>query len=54
MRFIIIIISKSSDLSRQKKLRAENLNYFDFNYENKRNKLIVNVERYIYYRDMFV
>ena len=52
MRFITI--SKLINLSRHKKLKAENLSYFDFNYESERNKFIVNFERYIYYRDIFI
>ena len=54
MKFIIIITFKSSKLLRHKKLKVENLNYFDLDYESKRNKFIVNFERYIYYYDIFV
>ena len=46
--------SKPLDLSRYKKLKIKDLGYFDFNYKSERNKLIVNVERYIYYYDMFI
>ena len=49
-----VIVLKLSDSSRQKKLRVENLSYFDLNYENKRNEFIINFEHYIYYRDMFL
>ena len=49
-----VIISKSLNLSRYEKLKIEDLNYFDFNYESERNKFIVNVEHHIYYRDIFV
>ena len=50
-RFTIFEIS---DLSRYKKLRIRNLRYFDFNYESKYNKFIINFKYYIYYRDIFV
>ena len=36
------------------KLRAEDLGYFDPDYESERNEAIVSVGRHIYYRDMFV
>ena len=49
-----VIILKSLNLSRQKKLKIKNLNYFDFDYENKRNEFIVNVKCYIYYYNMFI
>ena len=53
MKFVIIVL-KSLNLSRQKKLKIENLNYFDFDYKSERNKFIINIKRHIYYRDIFV
>ena len=41
-------------LSKSEKLRAEDLDYFDFDYENEHNEFIISVGRYIYYRDIFV
>ena len=40
--------------SRSGKLRAEDLGYFDPDYESERNESIVNAGRHIYYRDMYV
>ena len=42
------------NLSRYKKLKIEDLKYFDFNYENKYNEFIINFKYYIYYRDIFI
>ena len=42
-------VSRSTD-----KLRAENLEYFDSNYESERNESIVSSGRHVYYRNMFV
>ena len=33
---------------------TKDINYFDFIYENDKNNIIVNVDRHIYYRDVFV
>ena len=32
----------------------DNIEYFDFIYENKKNSLIVNVSRHIYYQNIFI
>ena len=32
----------------------DNIEYFDSTYENEKNNSIVNVDRYIYYRDVFI
>ena len=32
----------------------DDIEYFDFIYENEKNNSIVNVSRYIYYRDIFI
>ena len=40
--------------SRAGKLRAEDLGYFDPDYESEKNESIVSVGRHVYYRDMFV
>ena len=42
------------DPPRSGKLRAEDLGYFDPDYESENNESIVSVGRHIYYRDMFV
>ena len=36
------------------KLRAEDLGYFDPDYESESNKAIVSAGRHVYYRDMFM
>ena len=50
MRFLI----QKIELSRFDKLKIENLNYFDLDYKNESNDFIVNSNRHIYYRDIFV
>ena len=36
------------------KLRAKDLNYFNFNFKNKNNDLIISLRRHVYYQDMFI
>ena len=36
------------------KLRIKNLNFFNSNHKSKYNKSIISLERYIYYRDIFI
>ena len=43
-----------ADSPRIEKLRAENLEYFDPEFESEHNETIVSSERHVYYRDMFV
>ena len=42
------------DLLRSSKLRAKDLRYFNSDYESENNEFIVSVNRYIYYRDIFM
>ena len=37
-----------------RKLYIEDLSYFNSNYKSKKNKSIINIDRYIYYRDIFI
>ena len=46
--------AESTDISRTEKLRAEDLEYFDSDFESEHNEVIVSSERHVYYRDMFV
>lgn len=45
---------EGADSSRHGRLRAEDLAYFDPDYESEHNESIVSAGRHIYYRDMFV
>ena len=40
--------------NRDRKLRSEDLGYFDPDYESEKNEAIVSVGRHVYYRDMFI
>ena len=42
------------NILRSDKLRAKNLEYFDSNYNSENNKSIISVERYIYYRNIYI
>lgn len=45
---------QATDTPRSGKLRAEDLGYFNLDYESENNKPIISAERYIYYRNIFV
>ena len=46
--------AEPTNAPRTEKLRAEDLEYFDSNFESEHNKVIISSERHIYYRDMFI
>ena len=53
MRSLVDAIAQD-DSFRIGKLRAENLEYFDPEFESEHNEFIISSERHVYYRDMFV
>lgn len=48
------IAQNTTDSPRTNKLRAEDLRYFDPDFESEHNESIVSSRRHVYYRDMFV
>ena len=53
-RFVAIAIDDAATMSEIRSLRStENIEYFDFTYENFDNSMIVNVDRHVFYRNVY-
>ena len=50
----MIIVQNIINSSLINKLKAKDLKYFNFNFKSEYNKLIINLRRYIYYRNIFI